>query len=67
MESGAIKVRKEVLEQLCGFMLLFMVFLVAKYGVPQVIAAEAAKSGGDAATAGGGEEQEESKEDKEKE
>lgn len=46
MESGAIKVRKEVLEQLCGFMLLFMVFLVAKYGVPQVIAAEAAKSGG---------------------
>jgi len=32
------------LEQLCGFMLLFMVFLVAKYGVPQVIAAETAHS-----------------------
>ena len=32
------------MEQLCGFMLLFMVFLVAKYGVPQVIAAETAHS-----------------------
>ena len=32
------------MEQLCGFMLLFMVFLVAKYGVPQVIAAETAYS-----------------------
>ena len=32
------------MEQLCGFMLLFMVFLVAKYGVPQVIAAETVHS-----------------------
>ena len=32
------------MEQLCGFMLLFMVFLVAKYGVPQVIATETAHS-----------------------
>jgi len=37
-------VKKEFLEQLCGFMLLLMVFLVVKYGVPQAVEAEAVRS-----------------------
>lgn len=37
--------RKEILEQICGFMLLFMMFLVVKYGVPQVIVEEASHNG----------------------
>ena len=37
--------RKEILEQICGFMLLFMMFLIVKYGVPQVIAEETFQNG----------------------
>ena len=36
--------KKEFLEQLCGFMLLLMVFLVVKYGVPQAVEAEVVRS-----------------------